>query len=148
MECLEDCKGSGMCPEEMPLAVVYFYPKDNTPGCTTEAVEFSQLKQEFEKLGAVVIGISPDSCESHEKFMAKHSLSISLISDKEKKLAKKFKVWKKKRRFGKEYYGIERSTFILSRGKAVKEWRNVRAKGHAKEVLEWLKENIKSLGKK
>ncbi len=112
--------------------VLYFYPRDNTPGCTLEAVEFTNLLPEFEKLGAVVVGVSPDSEESHRRFREKHGLGIALISDPEHTLAERFGVWKLKKNYGREYHGIERSTFILDpAGRVAAEWRKVKVRGHA-----------------
>lgn len=122
--------------------VLYFYPKDNTPGCTIEAIEFTKLKHNFEKLGAYIIGVSKDSEKSHKRFIEKHNLGITLISDTDQELIKLFDVLKLKKRFGKEYYGVVRSTFLIDLQKAavIHEWRNVRAKGHAEEVLEFVKQ--------
>ena len=132
---LEDYKGRWV--------VLYFYPRDNTPGCTLEAVEFTGLLPEFEKLGAVVVGVSPDSEESHRRFREKHGLGIALISDPEHTLAERFGVWKLKKNYGREYYGIERSTFILvPAGRVAAEWRKVKVRGHAEEVLARLRELV------
>ncbi|ABR30601.1 peroxiredoxin [Thermosipho melanesiensis] len=123
--------------------VLYFYPKDNTKGCTTEAVEFSELLDEFEKLGAVVIGVSSDSIESHKKFIAKHNLRVNLFSDENKKVLEKLGIWQLKKMYGREYYGIVRTTVLINPdGKIAYVWEKVKAKGHAKEVLEKLKEMI------
>ena len=121
--------------------ILYFYTKDNTPGCTTKAKEFSELLEEFEKENAVVIGISPDSPKKHCNFIQKHNLKIILLSDEEKKVIKEFGAWGKKKAYGKEYEGVIRSTFIINpNGEIVKEYKKVKAKGHAKQVLENLKE--------
>lgn len=120
--------------------VLYFYPKDNTSGCTLEAIEFTELKEEFEKLGAVVIGVSKDSLVSHKKFVDKHSLGIELVSDESLEIQQHFDVWKMKKMCGKEYMGTVRSTFILDdKGNILKEFRNVKAKGHALKVLDELR---------
>jgi thioredoxin-dependent peroxiredoxin len=120
--------------------VLYFYPKDNTPGCTTEAKDFSAYAPEFEKLGARVVGVSPDSEKSHCNFIAKHDLSIQLLSDREHKIAEAYGVWGLKKFMGKEYMGIIRSTFIIGTDRTiVNVWRNVRVKTHVEEVLEKLK---------
>lgn len=120
--------------------VLYFYPKDNTPGCTTEAIEFTAKKNDFDALNAVIIGVSPDSAESHCKFMEKHSLSIILLSDEEKKTIEKFGAWKKKKQYGREFFGVARTTFLIDpSGKVAHVWENVRAEGHAQEVLDHLK---------
>ncbi|MCO6042094.1 peroxiredoxin [Thermococcus alcaliphilus] len=123
--------------------VLYFYPKDNTPGCTTEAKEFSELIEEFERLGVQVIGVSRDSPESHRKFKEKHGLKVKLLSDPSGELHKALGAWGKKKLYGKEYEGIIRSTFILSpEGEIAWKKIKVRAKGHAKEVLEEIKKLI------
>ncbi len=119
--------------------VLYFYPKDNTPGCTIEAIDFSSLKKDFEKFNAVVLGVSPDSVESHCKFIEKKELTIDLLSDSEKEVAKAYGVWDKKKFMGKEYMGIIRSTFLIKDGKIIKAWSPVKVKGHAEAVLEEIK---------
>ena len=121
--------------------ILYFYPKDNTSGCTLQAIQFSELKDEFEKLNAVVIGVSKDSLLSHKKFIEKHNLKVELVSDEDISIQEHFDVWKLKKMCGKEYMGTVRSTFILDdEGNILKEFRNVKAKGHAVKVLEALKE--------
>lgn len=125
--------------------VLYFYPKDMTPGCTTEACEFRDHYEAFNELGAVVVGISPDSLERHNKFIEKHSLPFLLLSDEKQDVAKAYNVWKLKKNFGKEYMGIERSTFLIDpNGHIVKEWRKVKVNGHVEEVLDALKQAIGS----
>tara|TARA_B100000029_G_scaffold449012_1_gene471886 strand:+ start:260 stop:718 length:459 start_codon:yes stop_codon:yes gene_type:complete len=119
--------------------LIYFYPKDDTPGCTLEAIEFSGLKSKFEEKNIQIIGISKDTIEKHKKFRSKHNLSIDLASDESGKICKLFKVWVEKSMYGKKYMGIERSTFLLDESqKLIKEWRKVKAKGHAKEVFEFI----------
>ncbi len=119
--------------------IVYVYPKDNTPGCTTEAIEFSELKEEFDKLKTVVLGVSPDSTTSHKNFCKKHDLKIILLSDPDKKLIKELGAWGKKKLYGREYEGVIRSTFVFDReGNLIKQWTSVSPKGHAKEVLEFI----------
>ena len=116
--------------------VVYFYPKDDTPGCTTEAKDFSCLASEFAEAGTVVIGISPDSSESHKKFRAKHALELTLAADTEKQAALAYGVWVEKSMYGKTYMGVERATFLIDpKGKIVKSWRKVKVPGHAESVL-------------
>ncbi|MFH1916469.1 MAG: thioredoxin-dependent thiol peroxidase [Nanoarchaeota archaeon] len=116
--------------------VLYFYPKDMTPGCTIEANEFSHLKKEFEKKDATIIGISKDTCESHKKFIEKERLTIQLLSDPDTKVMKLYGVWKKKKFMGREFLGTVRSTCLIDpKGKIAKTWQNVTAKGHAAEVL-------------
>lgn len=122
--------------------VLYFYPKDMTPGCTTQACDFRDEHENFSELNAVIIGVSPDPAASHQKFIAKHDLPFLLLADGDHKLAKEFGTWILKNNFGKEYYGIERSTFIIDEeGKLEKEFRKVRVKGHVEEALNYMKEN-------
>ncbi len=116
--------------------VIYFYPKDNTPGCTTEAQQFRDLHAEFRKAGSEIVGISRDSIKSHEGFRTKFSLPFALLSDTEETACGIFGVIKQKKLYGKDVRGIERSTFVLDRkGHIVKEWRGLKADGHATEVL-------------
>ncbi|NPB03537.1 MAG: thioredoxin-dependent thiol peroxidase [Thermotogae bacterium] len=121
--------------------VLYFYPKDNTPGCTTEAKGFSASVDEFEKVGAVILGVSPDSPESHRRFKERRSLKIKLLSDPDLKVIKTYGAWGKKRSFGKEREGIIRSTFLIDPEGVVRYvWPKVKPSGHAEEVLKTLKE--------
>lgn len=115
--------------------VVYFYPKDSTPGCTTQAVDFTALKPQFDALNTTIIGISRDSVKAHQNFTEKKSLGINLISDKEEVLCQLFDVIKEKNMYGKKVMGIERSTFIFHQGQLIKEYRKVKAAGHAEQVL-------------
>lgn len=116
--------------------VVYFYPKDDTSGCTKEAIGFSCLKPEFDALGVTVIGISPDSAKSHGKFREKYELAITLAADEEKSAIEAFGVWVEKSMYGKAYMGVDRSTFLIGRdGTIAKAWRKVKVPGHAEEVL-------------
>jgi len=120
--------------------VLYFYPKDNTPGCTVEGTQFRDLYPQFRKLGAVVVGCSRDSLKAHEGFKAKMAFPFDLISDVEEKLCSQFGVIKMKNMYGKKVRGIERSTFVIDRnGKLAKEWRGVKVPGHAEEVLQFVK---------
>ena len=120
--------------------VLYFYPKDNTPGCTTEGAAFRDLHPEFRKLGAVVAGVSRDSLKSHESFKAKMGFPFPLISDPDETLCKRFDVIKMKNMYGKQVRGIERSTFVIDGdGNIAREWRGVKVPGHAEEVLEFVK---------
>lgn len=122
--------------------VLYFYPRDNTKGCTIEASEFRDLHEEFEKLDTIILGISKDSLKSHAKFIDKLDLQFLLLSDEDKKVHEIYDVLKPKKMYGKEYIGVERSTFIIDKeGNIVKEFRKVKAKGHAEEVLNFIKEN-------
>jgi peroxiredoxin Q/BCP len=121
--------------------VLYFYPKDNTPGCTTEAKDFTGLNSDFTELGAVVVGVSPDSVKSHCKFIDKQELSIILLSDPEHQVAEAYGVWQLKKFMGKEYMGVVRSTFLINPGGAIAHsWSNVKVKGHAENVLAKLRE--------
>ncbi len=123
--------------------VLYFYPKDQTPGCTIEACSFRDLNKEIQKLGAKVIGVSADSVESHKKFIEKHDLSFDLWSDFDKKLLRHFGTLVEKSMFGKKYVGIARATFIISKdGTIMKIWPKVRPDNHAMEVLEFLQNLI------
>lgn len=124
--------------------VLYFYPKDMTPGCTTQACDFRDNHNSFTDLDAVILGVSPDPVERHQKFIDKHELPFELLADEDHKLAEAFDVWKLKKNFGKEYMGIERSTFIIDKeGKLMKEYRKVRVKGHVEGALEYLQEETK-----
>lgn len=123
------------------LVVVYFYPKNDTSGCTAEARDFNALREEFESAGAELIGISPDSVESHAKFRKKHGLSITLASDQQKTAAEAYGVWVEKSMYGRKYMGVERSTFLIDRdGKVAKVWRKVKVPGHAQAVLKAVRE--------
>jgi len=116
--------------------VVYFYPKDSTPGCTTEGLDFSQQHEQFTNANTEIFGVSRDSIKRHENFKAKQSFPFELISDPEEKLCNAFDVIKLKKLYGREYMGIERSTFLFDKtGKLVKEWRKIKVKGHVDEVL-------------
>ncbi|MEM6712894.1 MAG: peroxiredoxin [Pseudomonadota bacterium] len=116
--------------------VVYFYPKDDTSGCTKEAVGFSETKADFDALGTTIIGISPDSAAKHDKFIAKYDLAIQLAADEEKTAAEAYGVWVEKSMYGKKYMGVERSTFLIaSDGTIAKAWRKVKVPGHVDEVL-------------
>ncbi|WP_296744586.1 peroxiredoxin [Mesorhizobium sp.] len=117
--------------------VLYFYPQDDTTGCTTEAIGFSQLKPEFEKAGSVVIGLSPDSVKKHDKFKAKHALTVDLVADEERRVIEAYHLWVEKTMYGRKYMGVERATFLIGKdGRIARVWRQVRVKGHAEEVLE------------
>lgn len=117
--------------------VVYFYPKDDTSGCTKEAIGFSEAKGDFDALGATIIGISPDSAIKHDKFIAKYDLTIQLAADEEKTVAEAYGVWVEKSMYGKKYMGVERSTFLVGAdGTIAKAWRKVKVPGHVDEVLE------------
>ena len=118
-------------------AVLYFYPKDDTSGCTAESIDFSALKPEFEKAGATVVGISPDSVKSHDKFAKKHGLSVDLVSDEAKGMLEAYGVWAEKSMYGRKYMGVERTTFLVGPdGRIARVWRKVKVPGHAQEVLD------------
>jgi peroxiredoxin Q/BCP len=123
--------------------VLYFYPKDNTPGCTTEAQQFSALNDDFANANAIIVGVSRDSLKSHDNFIAKQQIPYSLISDPDETVCELFGVMKLKNMYGKQVRGIERSTFVIdAQGKLVQEWRGVKVPGHADEVLAF----VQSLG--
>lgn len=118
------------------IVVLYFYPKDDTSGCTAESLDFSALAKEFEAAGAVVVGMSPDSVKSHDRFRAKHQLAQPLASDESKATLTAYGVWVEKSMYGRKYMGVERSTFVIDReGRIAKAWRKVKVPGHAAEVL-------------
>lgn len=117
--------------------VLFFYPRDDTPGCTKESIAFSGLAAEFEALGVKVFGISKDSLAKHEKFISKHTLTVPLLSDEESEVCEAYGVWQEKSMYGKKFWGIERSTFLINaEGQIQREWRKVKVPGHAEEVLE------------
>ncbi len=120
--------------------VIYFYPKDDTPGCTIETNDFNKLLPKFKKLNCEIFGISKDTIKSHDKFREKFKIKFDLLSDEEIKVLKKYKVWGKKKFMGREFMGIIRSTILIDKkGKVIKVWDNVKVKDHAREVLETLK---------
>ena len=120
--------------------VLYFYPKDDTPGCTKEAIGFSEALAEFEAAGAAVIGVSKDSVASHDKFRAKHGLGVILLSDEHGDVCERYGVWVEKSMYGKKYMGIERATFLIDgSGTVARVWRKVKMPGHVEEVLEAVK---------
>ncbi len=141
--CLKNADEKEICLKDFSSkwVVLYFYPKDNTPGCTTEALEFTAKKAEFDNRNAVVLGVSADSVKSHCNFRDKHHLSIELLSDPEKEVIQKYGVWQLKKQYGREYYGIVRSTFLIDpEGKIAAKWEKVKVKGHVDKVLEKLDE--------
>lgn len=128
---LKDFKGKNV--------VLYFYPKDMTPGCTTEACDFRDAHEDFSRLNAVILGISMDDEKKHTKFIEKHGLPFSLLVDEDHAVAESYGVWVLKKMYGKEYMGIERSTFLINEeGVVVKEWRKVKVKNHIEQVLSFL----------
>ena len=129
--CLRDLKGKWI--------VLYFYPKDNTPGCTTQACDFTQAEPEFDDLDAVILGVSPDSPKKHQNFIAKKELGITLLSDEQKEVCEAYGVWQLKKTFGKEYMGVVRSTFIINpQGDISSIWSKVKVKEHIEKVKEEL----------
>ncbi len=125
---LKDCKGKKL--------VLYFYPKDDTPGCTMEAEGFRDRIKDFKKAGAVVVGVSKDSVARHDKFKAKYKLPFALVSDEDGKTCKAYGVWVKKKLYGREYMGIDRATFLIdAKGVIRRAWRKVKVKGHVDDVL-------------
>lgn len=126
------------------LAVIYFYPKDDTPGCTTEAKDFTRLAPDFKRAGVAVVGISPDSVKKHQKFREKHDLDIRLAADEDHAVAEKFGVWIEKSLYGRKYMGVDRSTFLIdAKGRVAEVWHKVKVPGHAEEVLEASRELAK-----
>ncbi len=124
--------------------VLYFYPKDDTPGCTLETNDFNKLISKFKKLGCDVYGVSKDSLKSHNKFKEKYKIKFDLLADEELKVLRKYKVWGKKKFMGREFMGTIRSTYLIDKkGKIIKVWDNVKVKDHAKEVLETLNNLLK-----
>ena len=131
--CLRDLKGRWV--------VLYFYPKDNTPGCTTEACDFTQNLPDFEELDAVVLGVSPDSPKKHRNFREKKGLKITLLSDEDKNVLQEYGVWQLKKMCGREYMGVVRTTYLIDpEGKVAYRWDKVRVKGHVQKVKEKLEE--------
>ncbi|MEZ5779341.1 MAG: peroxiredoxin [Paracoccaceae bacterium] len=125
---------SALAPKKV---VLYFYPKDDTPGCTTEALDFTRLADEFEAAGATVVGISKDSVKAHDRFCAKHGLGVTLVSDEDGDTCERYGTWVEKRMYGRTYMGIERATFLIGGdGKIARIWPKVKVDGHAQEVLD------------
>ena len=123
--------------------VIYFYSKDNTPGCTNEAKDFTKLYKQFKKLNCEIVGISKDSIESHKKFINKFKIPFQLLSDEKIIVLKKYAAWGEKSMYGKKFMGIKRTTVLINpKGKIIKIWNNVKVKDHAKEVLNFLKKII------
>ena len=123
--------------------VIYFYPRDNTPGCTNEAKDFSKLYKEFKKLSCEIVGISKDNIESHKKFISKFKIPFQLLSDEKMIALKKYGAWGEKSMYGKKFMGIKRTTALINqKGKIIKIWNNVKVKDHAAEVLNAVKEII------
>ena len=124
--------------------IIYFYPKDDTPGCTIETNDFNKLYPKFKKLNCEIIGISKDNLKSHDKFRDKYKIKFDLLADEELKVLKQYKVWAKKKFMGREFMGIVRTTFLIDKkGKIIKIWHNVKVKDHAEQVLEALQNIVK-----
>ena len=141
--CLEDPDRGEMCLKDLKgkWVVLYFYPKDNTKGCTMEALEFTAAEDEFKAKNAVIIGVSPDSLKSHTNFRQKHELSINLLSDTEKEVLEAYGVWQTKKMYGREYMGVVRSTYLIDpEGKIAHVWSKVKVAGHVDNVMEKLSE--------
>jgi peroxiredoxin Q/BCP len=131
--CLKDIAGKWI--------VLYFYPKDNTPGCTTEACEFTEAQPDFEGLDAIILGVSPDSAKKHKNFIEKKELGITLLSDEEKEVCEAYGVWQLKKNYGKEYMGVVRTTYLINpKGEVAARWDKVRVKGHVEAVKAKLEE--------
>ena len=131
--CLRDLKGKWI--------VLYFYPKDNTPGCTAEACDFTAAQPQFEDLDAVILGVSPDSAKKHRNFIEKKELGITLLSDEQKQVCENYGVWQLKKMYGREYMGVARSTYIIDPdGNIAALWTKVKVKGHTEEVKQKLQE--------
>ena len=125
--------------------VIYFYPKDNTTGCTTEACDFTEALPDFSTLNTIVLGVSPDSPRKHRNFIQKQNLKLTLLSDEDKSLCKSFGVWQQKKNFGREYMGVVRSTYLIAPdGTLAFKWEKVRVKGHVERVKEKLRELVNS----
>lgn len=137
---LEDQQGNTITNKDLgEWSIIYLYPKDNTSGCTIEAKDFTQLLPKFKKLNAKVFGLSPDSKESHCKFIDKQELKLQLLSDPEKQLLQALDCWIEKSMYGRKYMGVNRSTFLVKNNEIIHEWRKVKVPSHANEVLEILK---------
>jgi peroxiredoxin Q/BCP len=130
-----------MSEQKGKKVVLFFYPKDDTSGCTIENIDFTSLKSEFEKLNTVLVGVSADSIKRHENFRKKHELDVILVSDPEKEAIEKYGVWVEKKMYGRTHFGIERATYLIDEdGKIAHIWRKVRAKEHAGKVLEHIQQ--------
>ncbi len=131
-----DAGGTLAVPTGKPM-ILFFYPKDDTPGCTTEAKGFTETKPAFADLGVEIVGLSPDTVQKHDKFIAKHDLGVTLASDEEKSTLQAYGVWVEKSMYGRTYMGVERSTFLIDgKGKVLEVWRKVKVKGHVDAVFQ------------
>ena len=134
---LPDGSSTSVSDQAGKILVLYFYPKDDTPGCTTEAQSFTALADDFARAGATVIGVSKDSAARHQKFIGKYGLKVQLASDEDGAICEAYGTWIEKKLYGREYMGIDRATFLIGKdGRIAKIWRKVKVKGHADEVLE------------
>ncbi|HHH84922.1 MAG TPA: peroxiredoxin [Firmicutes bacterium] len=143
--CLPDQRGERRCLKDFRgnWVILYFYPRDMTPGCSMEAAHFSWAKEDFEQKGAVILGVSPDTVESHERFCRVKDLSVTLLSDPDMRVIKAFGAWGIKKMYGKETEGVIRSTFLINpEGKIAHEWKNIRVKGHVEAVKLMLEELV------
>ena len=141
--CLPDPERGEICLDDQrgKWVILYFYPKDNTSGCTLEALEFTEAEDEFKEKNAIILAASPDSLRSHTKFRDRHSLTINLLSDIEKDTLQAYGAWQLKKMYGREYMGVQRSTYIVDpEGKITHIWPKVRVKGHVEAVMEKLEE--------
>jgi peroxiredoxin Q/BCP len=141
--CLPDKDGKEVCMKDFrgQWIVLYFYPKDNSKGCTREAIDFTSNHDDFKKMNAVILGISPDSVKSHQKFAEKHDLTVTLLSDEEKKVLEKIGVWQEKSMYGRTYFGVVRSTLLIDPKGEIKEiWEKVRVANHVDKVKARLSE--------
>ncbi|MDH4211136.1 MAG: thioredoxin-dependent thiol peroxidase [candidate division WOR-3 bacterium] len=139
--CLPDANNKKVCIDEFRgrWLVLYFYPRDNTSGCTKEAVDFTANVKDFKKMNAAVVGVSPDSVTSHMNFISKHDLEVILLSDPEHKVLEEYGVWQKKSMYGREYYGVVRTTFVIDpKGKIKQKWEKVKVAGHADAVKDFV----------
>jgi len=139
-----DGEGTFNLPEDLKGPVVlFFYPKDDTSGCTKEAIEFTQNLAEFEKLGVQVVGMSPDPVKKHDKFKAKHELAVTLVSDEDKSALEAYGVWVEKSMYGRKYMGVERTTLVIGTdGVVVKAWHKVKVPGHVEAVLDFVRQEL------
>ncbi len=141
--CLQDSQETNVCLADYigKWVILYFYPKDGTKGCTLEALAFSANKKDFGEMGAIILGVRPDSIKSYNKFIEKNNLGITLLSDSEHKVLEQYGVWQLKKMYGREYYGVIRSTFLLNPDSKIAHiWRKVKVKGHVEAVKEKLSE--------
>ncbi|MHA1818286.1 MAG: peroxiredoxin [Candidatus Heimdallarchaeota archaeon] len=141
--CLPETNDSEVCLKDLKgkWVIIYFYPRNNTKGCTREAIDFTNALAQFESLRAIVLGINPDSLSSHKRFTEKHSLKVRLLSDESKSVLKDYGVWQEKSMYGRRYFGVVRSTVVIDpNGRIAALWEKVRVKEHVKAVLERLKE--------